>query len=330
MSRRQLPAPVVVAVGDGDASDDAVEWAAAEAAARRCRLRVVHVVRRPLVIDPSGLVPLPDGPLLARALDEDVLHAALGRATSVASDLEISGELLSGVPTRGLIELSREAALLVLGGRGGGMRRLLAGSAAEHVVPHAYCPVVVIPQRPDVHHDPVRPRVVVGVGLPRCCPEVLDLAFRAAAQRGVPLVAVHVWGSDAPADLEGVCGPSAATEGHAREQLNRLLAPWQDQFPHVPVRAQLLCADPAAALVTESGGASLLVVGCRGRGALLSMLFGSVSRNLVQRVHVPVAVVHPAPPVRTRTPGGTAPAHRRPRADHAHTEPSSEPNTPWD
>jgi hypothetical protein len=51
--------PVVVAVGN-DTNGQALDWAAAEASARRCPLHVVHAERLRWTIDPSGLVPVAD------------------------------------------------------------------------------------------------------------------------------------------------------------------------------------------------------------------------------------------------------------------------------
>jgi nucleotide-binding universal stress UspA family protein len=141
---------------------------------------------------------------------------------------------------------------------------------------------------------------VVGVDPSHCAPATFEFAFRAAGRRGVPLIAVHAWGGDPPADLEGVCG-SAAT-GEARAALDRTLGPWQRRFPDVPVEAQVVRADPVAALVAESSGAALVVVGSRSRGGLLGVLGGSVGRALLQRSGSPTVVVRPDRSARTWRP----------------------------
>ena len=49
--------------------------------------------------------------------------------------------------------------------------------------------------------------------------------------------------------------------------------------------------DPTTALIHESPGAELVVVGSHGRGGLGGMILGSVSQTLLHRAHCPVAVV---------------------------------------
>jgi nucleotide-binding universal stress UspA family protein len=286
-------APVVVAVGSGEVSDDAVEWAAAEAAAQRRPLRIVSVLRPPLLIDPFGSLPLTAGPLAAEACGEAVVQAALRVATSVASDLAVSTALLGGPTGSPLWQVSRNAALLVLS-RPGRVRRLLGGAGAGRIAARACCPVVVIGRPAQPSRSRGAPRVVVGVDVPPRCPEALDLAFRAAAQRAVPLVAVHACAGGAP----------------AHQQLERLLSPWRNAFPYVPVQVRLPVTAPVTALVEESRSASLLVVGCRGGGRLRTAVLGGVSRSLLDRAQVPLAVVRPARSGATRSADRAASAFR--------------------
>jgi len=107
----------------------------------------------------------------------------------------------------------------------------------------------------------------------------------------VPLTAVHAWTPDGPADHEAVCGSVAASEARANEFLDQALAPWRSRFADVPVATLLPIADPAAALIRESEGAALVVVGFRARRAARGRFFSLVSRSVAQRARCPVVVV---------------------------------------
>jgi nucleotide-binding universal stress UspA family protein len=127
-----------------------------------------------------------------------------------------------------------------------------------------------------------------------------------------------------PADHEAVCGSVAASEARVDELLHEALEPWRSRFPDVPVTTRLPIADPAAALIRESEGAALVVVGSRARGAARGRFLSVVSRSVAQRARCPVVVVrtgratadeHAESGRRTAVPGvdpiGRKPVHRR-------------------
>jgi nucleotide-binding universal stress UspA family protein len=200
--------PVVVAVGN-DSTGQALDWAAAEASARGCRLHVVHVERLTWAVDPSGLVPVADFRSY-RVTAVHILRAAVRRARSVALDVDVSAELGFGPPVPMLLTQSRGAQLLVLGSRNPPFRSRLkdrvALSVCDRVAGRALCPVAIVrPLRTNPQAgSPLR--VVVGIDGHGSCAAVLGVAFRAAAQRAVPLTAVHAWTPDGPAGHEAVCG----------------------------------------------------------------------------------------------------------------------------
>jgi nucleotide-binding universal stress UspA family protein len=70
------------------------------------------------------------------------------------------------------------------------------------------------------------------------------------------------------------------------------LAGWQDKFPDVVVERKVVLGHPVPTLITNAANARMLVVGCRGRGALSSLVLGSVSHGVLHHATAPVAVVH--------------------------------------
>lgn len=56
---------------------------------------------------------------------------------------------LEGHPALVLVEVAKDADLLVVGSRGqGGFKALVLGSASAAVMHHAPCPVVIVPAQP--------------------------------------------------------------------------------------------------------------------------------------------------------------------------------------
>jgi nucleotide-binding universal stress UspA family protein len=288
--------PVVVAVGAAS-NGQAVEWAAAEAAARGSELRVVHAERLQWTVDPSGLVPVVDV-LSHRLAAEDILRVAVERARAVAPGLEIAGESMVGATVPSLVSQGRRARLLVLGSGSGqlatGVRRLWAPSVWAGVARRALCPVAIVGPLRSSPPPGVPPRVVVGVNGSGACAAVLGVAFAAAAQRGLPMTVIHAWSPDVPADLEAVCGPYHVAEERVGLTVQRAIEPWSGRFPDVPVRTQLTHADPASALIRESEGAALVVVGCRAHGRARPALLGPVGRRVARQARCPVVVVRAA------------------------------------
>jgi nucleotide-binding universal stress UspA family protein len=121
--------PVVVGVDGSPASTLALERAAGEAARRGLPLTVVHAAEA----DTS------------RA--EEMLAQTAGAARAAHPDLTVETRVLPHTDAAaGLVDASKDAAMVVVGSRGrGGFAGLLLGSVSQTLVHHSQCPVLVIP-----------------------------------------------------------------------------------------------------------------------------------------------------------------------------------------
>jgi nucleotide-binding universal stress UspA family protein len=139
-------------------------------------------------------------------------------------------------------------------------------------------------------------RVVVGVDGPAQSRATLAFAFEQAALRGVGLTAVHAWRYPVAAgtgDMLFAVYERVDLADDEQQLLTEALAPFRESYPWVPVRpVSVQAVSPASALIHESGGAELLVVGSSARGGLATLLLGSVSHAAIHHASCPVAVIH--------------------------------------
>ena len=143
-------------------------------------------------------------------------------------------------------------------------------------------------------NSPMHAPVVVGVdGSPESRAAV-DFAAWEAERRRVPLRLVH--GYQPPA----MYGPSVAIAydaatplAYARSMVKAEVERIRQEHPELTVATAGTISDPARALIEESGNASLVVVGSRGRSSFYSLLLGSVSARVAAHAKVPVVVIRP-------------------------------------
>jgi nucleotide-binding universal stress UspA family protein len=133
-------------------------------------------------------------------------------------------------------------------------------------------------------------RIVVGVDGSPVGQKALEWAIDEARRRDAVVEAVHVWHqpfvtgytemgefdiSNFAAEAEGVLDSAIAavdTSGVKMEQ-------------------KVLTGGAAPVLVEEAKGASLLVVGSRGRGGFKGLLLGSVSQQVAHHAACPVVII---------------------------------------
>lgn len=285
---------VVVGIDDSDHARAAVGYAAALADRRSLSLRVVHSSES---ADPYVRASIDGMQAVEQALRKAAQHFAQSVADEVASShpgLDVSTRVSPDSPVTVLLEESEDAETLVLGSHGaGGFVGHLLGSTTLQVASHAHCPVIAVPApSPD---DAARRGVVVGVDGSELSQAAVEYGLRMASELGEPLVAVHTWSQPASLGPGQVMPPvydAAVVEREEELVLAESLAGWAEKFPDVRIESRVVHGHPVRSLVREAAAARLLVVGSRGRGAVRSLVLGSVSHGVLHHATGPVAVVH--------------------------------------
>jgi nucleotide-binding universal stress UspA family protein len=150
---------IVVGVDGSPASDAALRWALDEARLRKMPVHAVHAFE--VSLPPIGAVPVgaPATALAGLASEQKerqrnmagdaaraVVQSALEREQAAASGVDVRVTAVEGEPGRVLVELTKQADLLVLGSHGhGAVHDFLLGSVSHACSRHASCPVVVMP-----------------------------------------------------------------------------------------------------------------------------------------------------------------------------------------
>ena len=281
---------VLVGVDGSSESDAAVRFAGQEAVLRDLPITVMHVIA-PIVVSwpvrylESGYTEWQEENakhVIEQA--QKTLHASVGKPAPPAERALIRHD---GIVTE-LAAASAEAALVVVGSRGmGPVGGAVLGSVSRSLLHHAQCPVTVV--KADSAPIDRKSPVLLGIDGSQASEAATAFAFDEASRRGVDLVALHAWTDVGVFPIVGMDWHQYEDEGH--EVLAERLAGWQEQYPDVTVRRRIVCDRPARWLIDEARRAQLVVVGCRGRGGLSSMLLGSVSTAVAESATAPVTVV---------------------------------------
>ena len=138
---------IIVGTDGSGHSQRALEWAMKEAAARHAPLTVL-TVHAALKGHYGGMTTYPGD----SGWSEKAREGAQAETDKVLAGLagpgpeSVTVKAIHGFPAEELVNVSKDADMIVLGSRGaGGFARLIMGSVASQVVQHAYCPVVIVP-----------------------------------------------------------------------------------------------------------------------------------------------------------------------------------------
>lgn len=282
------PLDVVVGVDGSGPSRRALAWAATEA--RLAGDRLVPVLCW-TAVDTVGGEAFRTG---FTAEDADrILTRVVAEVLGPDPGVEVSPEVITEAPAKGLVARATGAALLAVGERGrGGFAGLTLGSVSQAAATHATAPTVVCRGEATTHG-----RVVVGVDGSEGSDNALRWAAAHAARRGATLEVVKAWTSPLVGlpdsmlfDIDLVKAAEDTGQAELDAQVARVLGEVGDDV------TTLLTEGPASvALVERAAAADLVVVGPRGLGPLTSRLLGSVTYKLLHHSPCPVAVVPPRP-----------------------------------
>jgi nucleotide-binding universal stress UspA family protein len=136
---------IVVGVDGSESSKAALRFAAAEAALRDVKLRIVCAWHVPTAVYAGEGMPVD----LATDLENEaknIAAEALAEAGRLHPGIDREVRTPMGQPADMLVEEAEFAELVVVGTRGrGGLGSLLLGSVSQHVAHHAECPIVIVP-----------------------------------------------------------------------------------------------------------------------------------------------------------------------------------------
>lgn len=278
-SSATTPGSVVVGIDGTEQSLRAVDWAAEQASLEARPLMVVHVVsdtelQATAWAGVTWVVTSTVEQVMAAA--RDLTDEAAARARLHHPDLPVETRTVRADVRQELLELSRSAALLVLGSRGrGAVTSALLGSVGAHLARYAGCPVVIC--RPG-HPGRVRDGVVVAVDGTRGSLPVIEHAFRQASLRRLPLTVVH-------------CLGVADDQVEERRVLAESLAGFGEKFPDVHAESRLEAGLVEDVLTGSGRMHDLVVVGRHPVDTLGRRMSHPTATAVLEHTDATVAVV---------------------------------------
>ncbi|OIJ27631.1 universal stress protein [Nocardioides luteus] len=261
----------------------AIDWSVAHAGTSGLGIELCHVV------DDAG-------PAWERTLRTSVSDANDEMAELVEEVREqhhgvnVTSSVLVGSESAFLAR-STERELVVIGRADvAGEDGSYVGATAMTIAQDASVPIVVVPSGWSPHPDAERP-VMVAIDALEPHLEAVEFALAYAHWRGLPLLAVSVWESPTGPDARMLLVGDEEWMERISDGLDAAVRPLRALYPDVSVTQRSPRGVPVDIILRLAEEASLLVVGRPGHGRHWRMPLGSVSRRVLHRAAVPVAVI---------------------------------------
>jgi nucleotide-binding universal stress UspA family protein len=264
---------------------NAAGWALDQAARTGAPVEFLYAYEWPIWAPSTTMVPSaavwPDSATVESI--RDMMEEAVASARRTHPAVRTTYATVDGNAALTLIDRSADAGLVVVGSLGHSAVAGLLGSVSASVSAHAHCPVVVVRDR-----EPTAAPVVAGYDAHE---SVLAFAAEQASVWHVPLRVIHAW-KPLTVRYDGKAIGVRTITPAERRPFDEALDVWREKYPGLPIVADAVVDQPAAALAAASTSAQLLVVGSRGHGAARGTLLGSVSQHLLRHSACSIAVVH--------------------------------------
>lgn len=280
--------PIVVGVGPEEV-DAALVFAADEALRAGCGLHLVHAVH----VVPGG----PENVLVTSvdidAWGREILASAVKRAEDLVDGaVPVTHELRRGTPVRVLVEVGRDARMVVLEHRHlSRLARVVNRTVAGGVAAHLRVPVVAVPSgwtRPE--GDPV---VVAGVDVPERSAEVLGAAAAEARARGAELRVVHSWALPMHEGIEIDPKQRHRWTDQSLAEVRAALDALGDEMVAIEADVVVHPGRAIEAILTASADAQLLVIGRHDPLVPIGSHIGPVARAVLREATCPVLLASP-------------------------------------
>ena len=279
------PGAIVAATDFSDDAGNAVRRAAMLASRHGATLELLHVVSRPALDALREWVPAGAAERLVdearRALDE----------TAAAAGAPATARLALGDVLDEILAACARASLLVVGARGlNPLRDAILGTTAERLAGRCAAPILVVRATPRAEYR----RVLVALDLEAGSAGLVEAALRIAP--GALLAAAHAYDVPFEGALQRAGVSAAAVDRHRIEAAAKARAAVEAlgaAAGAAGIVPMIERAHPARHVVDSqrSLGADLVVIGKRRRGAIESVLLGSVTRHVLADAEADVLVV---------------------------------------